>query len=53
MLQVATKKIEGCCATVMSLRPTRLPAELEEKKTCSYFTLSFSRIVMVCGFVPY
>jgi hypothetical protein len=32
MLQVATMKIEDCCATVTSLRPTRLPAELEEKR---------------------
>jgi hypothetical protein len=28
MLQVATMKIEDCCATVMSLRPTHLLAEL-------------------------
>jgi hypothetical protein len=33
MLQVATMKIEDFCASVTKLRPTRLPVELEEKKT--------------------
>jgi hypothetical protein len=33
MLQVATMKIEDFCASVTSLRPTHLPAELEEEKT--------------------
>jgi hypothetical protein len=39
MLQVAAMKIEDLCASVMSLRPTHLPAELEEKKTCGLFYL--------------